>query len=102
MVLQEPEFAVKEGTFEFNCTVEGSNEPVQRFNWYHNGSLIDHQNNLRISTKMNSGWPWSKLLMVTSAVREDGGEYYCEAVFTDTNETSNRYTLQIKGDDCVV
>ena len=97
MVLYEPDFAIEGGIFEFNCTVEGSSEPVQSFNWYHNGSLIDHQY-LRISTKMNSEWPWSKLLVVSSAVREDGGEYYCEAVFTDTNETSNRYILQIKGD----
>ena len=40
--------------------------------------------------------------MVTSAVREDGGEYYCEAVFTDMNETSNHYILQIKGDGTMI
>ena len=103
MVLHEPPFAIEDGTFQFNCTVEGirSNETVQSFNWYHNGSLID-QHNLRISTKLNSEWPWSTILMVTSARREDGGEYYCEAVFTDKNETSNRYILQIKGDETMI
>lgn len=100
--LHEPAFAIWGGMFEFNCTVEGSNESVQSFNWYHNDSLIDitDQQNLRISTKMNREWPWS-VLIVTSARREDGGEYYCEAIFRDTNETSNHYTLQIKGDGTV-
>ena len=96
MVLHEPEFVVVGGSFKFNCTVEDSSEPVLSFNWFHNGSLIDIQQNIRV--KIKSQWLWSKTLEVSSAVREDGGEYYCEAVFADTNETSNRHIVQIKGD----
>ena len=97
MILHEPGFMIKGGTFQFNCTVEDSSEPVQSFNWYHNGSLINHQRNWRFSTSLND-CPWSQILEVTSAIREDGGEYYCEAVFADMNETSNRHIVQIKGD----
>ena len=98
MVLHEPDFVVVGGSFKFNCTVEDSSEPVQSFNWYHNDSLIDTQQGFRVKIKSHDQWPWSKTLEVSSAVREDGGEYYCEAVFADTNETSNRHIVQIKGD----
>jgi hypothetical protein len=98
MALLEPGFAIEGAIFQFNCTVEGSSEPVQSFSWYHNGSLVDLQD-LRISTGMASAW--SVTLSVTSAERGDGGEYYCEAAFADTNETSNRYILQINGDGTI-
>ena len=37
----------------------------------------------------------SSILEVTSAQREDGGEYYCEVIFEKTAAKSRRYTLQI-------
>lgn len=43
---------------------------------------------------MNSEW---STILVTSAQREDGGEYWCEAVFTTNYERSKRYTVQILG-----
>ena len=85
------------GEFEFNCTFEDSSQPLQIFNWFHNNSLIRHADywkNLRIKTVMNSEW---STILVTSAQREDGGEYWCEAVFTTTYERSKRYTVQILG-----
>ena len=102
MVLQEPGFAIVTGEFRFNCTAEGSSEPVQSFHWYHNGSLIDPLSNFRISTSMNSERPWSETLMVTSAIRADAGEYHCVAAFADTNITSNPYTLRINGDGIMI
>jgi hypothetical protein len=97
MALLEPWFAIEGANFQFNCTVEGSSEPVQSFNWYHNGSLVDLQD-LRISTRMSNDWSWSEVLSVLSAERGDGGEYYCEAVLADANKKSNHYVLQINGD----
>ena len=51
---------------------------------------------------MNSERPWSEMLMVTSAERADGGEYYCVAAFADDNVTSNHYTLRINGDGTMI
>ena len=99
MVLQEPGFAIVTGEFRFNCTAQGSSEPVQSFHWYHNGSLINPPN-FRISTSMSS--ERSETLMVSSAERADAGEYYCVAAFADTNITSNFYTLRINGDGIMI
>ena len=97
VVIHEPNFAILGGKFEFNCTVEGgiSAAEVESFKWYHNDSVIkvDLQN-LRISTVSNQ---WSSKLVVTAVQRDDGGEYYCEVVFAEMNETSDRRTLQIQG-----
>ena len=97
VVLHKPTFATLGGRFEFNCTVNGggSATAVESFNWYHNDSVINvNQPNSRFSA-MNS--QWSSKLLVTGAQREDGGEYYCEAIFANRSETSNRHTLQIEG-----
>ena len=53
----------------------------------------DYWQNSRIKTVMSG--EWSSILEVTSAQREDGGEYYCEVVFEKTAAKSRRYTLQI-------
>lgn len=81
-----------------NCTVVDGSEPVH-YNWYHNDSLINITAQQRISKNMDQPPQYMhSTLIVTSAQRDDGGEYYCEAVFADSNETSNRVTLQIQGE----
>ena len=98
VVIHEPNFAILGGKFEFNCTVEGGSASVEikSFKWYHNDSVIKvDQQNLRISTVRSN--QWASKLVVTAVQRDDGGEYYCEVVFADMNETSDRRTLQIQG-----
>ena len=84
MILTPPEFAAIRGTFSFNCTAQGvdNGATVQEFKWYHNQTEIKADvSTSRFSIVRPSGSN-SSILIVTSAKREDGGEYYCEVLLS--------------------
>ena len=99
VVLQPPNFATVRGTFSLTCTAQGiaDGTTVQEFKWYHNQTQIT----VDVSTSrfnIISGGS-SSTLTVTSAKREDGGEYYCQ-VFLSRHINpinSNSHMIRVEG-----
>ena len=99
MVLQTPTFATVRGTFSLTCTVQGidNGATVQEFKWYHNETEITADVSTSRFSVITGGS--SSILTVTSATREDGGEYYCEVIFSGNVNpiSSSRQMIQIEG-----
>ena len=92
--------AIVRGTFSFNCTAHEIAE-IQEFKWFHNQTEITseviQQRNVRFNIR--SSGSVSSILSVTSAERQDGGEYYCQAFISgNTNPVnSSRHIIKIRG-----
>ena len=101
VVLQSPYFAPVRGTFSLTCTAQGvdNGATVEEFKWYHNQTQMpDDVSASRFSIVQLSGGS-SSILTVTSAKREDGGEYYCKVIFSGNVNpiNSSRQMIEIVG-----
>ena len=98
MDLQIPSFATVMGTFSFTCTAQGLGNTltIDEFRWYHNQTKIIAASNPRFSINSASS---SSILTVTTAEREDGGEYYCDVLVSGDIDPirSSPHEIQIQG-----
>ena len=73
---------------------------VENFKWYHNQTEITaeviQQRNGRFNIRNGDV---SSILLVTSAERQDGGEYYCQVFISGSVNpiNSSRHIIQVKG-----
>ena len=68
--------------------------------WYHNGVLVRASQDQRISinSRLLYNYPMKSNLTLFPAENEDNGEYYCEAIFSDSYSKASRpYTLHLTG-----
>ena len=101
VTLDPPLVAIIRGSFRLTCTAEiADGTTVQDFKWYHNQTEITddviQQSNSRFNIRRSGN---VSVLKVTSSERQDGGEYYCEAILSgNTNSVnSSRHIIPIRG-----
>ena len=85
---------VVDGLIDLTCSVTGltpGGATVQGITWYHNGTEIENQpayNDAQMTSR----------LVVTTIAREDGGDYHCTALFSDSSTiVSNTFTIVVQG-----
>ena len=102
MVLTIPgsfDFASLGADFSAQCTVEGNAAVVDSLVWYKNGTVIRDEQNSRISITTNNEQTFTSTLSLIQVQRDDGGEYYCEAFFSNMDSiTSNRVMIPVFGE----
>ena len=93
--------AIIRGSFLLTCTAEiADGTTVQDFKWYHNQTEITDdvilQSNYRFNIRRSGN---VSFLLVTSSERQDGGEYYCEAILSGSTNSvnSSRHIIRIRG-----
>ena len=102
MVLTIPgsfDFASLGADFSAQCTVEGNAAVVDSLVWYKNGTVIRDEQSSRINITTNNEQTFTSTLSVATVRRDDGGEYYCEAFFSNMDSmTSNRVMIPVYGE----
>ena len=85
---------------EFNlvCQVKENyvDAEVERIDWYLNDSLVvqDSRRVVSFDARQNSS-----TFSVSAVEREDGGDYFCQVIFSNTSISvnSSRHTITVKG-----
>ena len=79
--------------FNAQCTVDGNTAVVDSLVWYKDGTVIRDELNSRISITINNDQTFTSTLSVTQVQRGDGGEYYCEAFFSNMDSITSDHVV---------